>query len=314
MRRQLLYASFLVIVILISGCSAYLDPSPTSTKPESEVVSGGSDANVGSGLPEGLSQNGITDMDELTEAHRRALEGNSYTYVETYRSDGKGITRVRRISVDETGSYVYKYNRSGLRGNSKIVRWSNGRNVFISYKDGNTSRYLKRMGADDGGDRFFKYVSRLLHKYFSEEDSTVSRTIDRGGKKFVWVTSSKPPSEPEFAGIRNYEAVALIDMSGLVHKVYVEYDRPNIGEPGWTHTNFVFEYTDIGGTDVDRPEWYLKAKNSSLSPRKDIRILQRLGETRVTELEQAPHGFGNLIQGTLDEMHYKGLRNTTYEY
>lgn len=236
----------------------------TTPEPTATTATTATRTELRGSLPPGMDAGGITDAEALARAHRDALRYRSYRMVlfESYSSierNGSDVAFHRstgRIETIKQNGTIYRIRteRRHEGGPEQVRRtslYADGTDKYSYVRDGDGPTY-RRLSLDapprplDGG----SYVDT----YLDPDRSTIVRTATNGTTTLYTVVVDEPPSVGY--EIRDYHAVAVVDGTGIVRSLYVEFTGAS-GVP----TTVVMRYERIGGVEVTPPDWYGTARN-----------------------------------------------------
>lgn len=229
------------------------------------------------GLPPGVTADGVTDSLALADAHQRALQNTSYTISTTHEYRwpngtliGHGTTTSQvapeRASFYTVTSQTYR-NATRTMGveHAEIARWGDEEGLLIArdlpdrpieYRERSTDG--RSPGPETGWD--------TVYTAFDSVNTTVPTQVERNGTTlYKVVTASQPEPASVYSDDATYSAVAFVDSDGIVRTFQqtrrTTYDdRPAI----LTRTIHV---TEVGDTTVERPSWADDAtENGTVDP------------------------------------------------
>ncbi|WP_224448842.1 DUF7537 family lipoprotein [Haloprofundus salilacus] len=251
-----------VSLLLLSGCGGILgDESPT---PPSENRTNDS----ARWLAPGLTSDGVEDAEALASTHRRSVESRSRTAAMRTQ-----VTAAENGSLLSNRSYVVRVADDGRRlaeqtGDSRTDDEYRPR---VYWYDPNVSEYAARSGANDGevsytysretnGELFSDgtYADRLYSLFTVLNVSVAPETVDRSVHR---LEASERSLLFDGRELRNVTLTARVDYSGVVRSYELQYET----ERGGTSVRITerVRITDLGSTEVERPEWVETARNES---------------------------------------------------
>ncbi|WP_415378462.1 hypothetical protein [Halosimplex sp. TS25] len=248
------------LAVVLAGCSAFA-PTDGATTPRETVTplpvptdtpaSGDAFA-----PPPGVAANGSVSPSALGAAHRRALDGRSFTWsVDHERRDletGVTVDAVsKHLRVGSDGSYLFRTVRSPDRHQSLYAGDSGAYSRTVL---GNTSTVRRLANAVDY--RNYLTTSRSLQVHLLTEGANVAR-VEEGGQTFYRLHVTSPPprvrdGHPKQT-VRNYSATAYVTPAGLVASLVVRYDYELRADH--VAVSLRADYGRVGETTVTRPEW-----------------------------------------------------------
>lgn len=235
-------------------------PTPTTTESAEE-------------LAPGLTDEGVTDASNLSDAHTNRLRNTSYTVVavQTTWNENRSIywTVDSHARVSTGGSPVhFVWNTSGVPPDpstfgSDVAIWHNDTHSFTRYVDRNgTANYSRSapeqdmLGSTPGRGAFirsiFGAVNTTVVERIDHDETTLYRVVSTSQPRWELV-SDRPRS--------NYTLSALVDSSGLVHRYQVSYDVHV--DDSTHHVSRTWRLSAVGSTTADQPVWIDEAKNAT---------------------------------------------------
>ncbi|MFB6304640.1 MAG: hypothetical protein ABEH47_05695 [Haloferacaceae archaeon] len=257
------------LVLLVAGAlvAPALTASPSDAAGNATATeSGGVDLGAatasrpsGPSTVPGLDEGGVADLTALANAHRRAVEGESYTLWRDYRGPGEGNATIHRdvdVAVDGREYRAVTTVEGGNRSTMETV-YHDRRGWFLMRADGGNVTY-RRVGAGDGGPYGVpnpeETARTLVRRYLSTPETRVTGTVTRDGRTLYRVVGSGNPSGFGGGDVRNYTATALVGPDGFVVSLRVTYVLAADGRTAGVTREWT--YGRVGETDVDEPEWY----------------------------------------------------------
>ncbi|CCQ36938.1 uncharacterized protein Nmlp_2785 [Natronomonas moolapensis 8.8.11] len=279
-----MYRLCVALLLVLAGCSGTggtvgdSPPAPTETVTPVAVP----DADPERGRPTGIDGSGVSDSRSLAAAHDRRLEERSYRLVsnQTVRY-ANGTVRSQyltdlRLAANRT--YFVTVRTNGPAGPRLL-----GEPPAVSefWSDGET--YVRAFGTDDptynefaptasgvGTWRFWATtgafeVPRSPTTVIAESLDAVPTRVEStrsvgGSERYRLVDVGAPDAELPFraaAPARNVSLVAVVDRSGLVRRLEIEYDGRIDGNHVVASRSIA--YSDVGTTEVRRPAWFDRA-------------------------------------------------------
>ncbi len=261
--RRPLLAIALVLCLVTAGCSSFFGIEEPNLEPKTTTLSGE--------LAPGLSATGFTDRGELTRAHARILQDESYTFhkriVERNRNGSVRGRLVQTTRLKENSSRaVHRAVRNGSlvpgEGDDLLLRtWSNTTmTVFAQTRSGNTSynlsqneRALARAQGPTNRDRLYALFTAMNVTHVERVETKPSGTPTYRVVADDLVHPVTLTGVNDFDSVENASLVAVIDTWGLIHRYRFEATGTVDGER--VHRTESVEITNIGETSVERPSW-----------------------------------------------------------
>jgi hypothetical protein len=218
------------------------------------------DSNVSS-IP-GLTADGIVDLTALASAHERAVTNRSYTlWLDVYEpqdGDPTGPRVQRDIDITVEGDRYFLVTETEVDGNRTRIGsvYHEGETWFVREPDGanETSGTWRRVAAEDAaalGPNPFVLGRTGVSQFLSTPESTVTGRVDEGGRTLYRVVGRGPPEGPFSGQMTNYTVVALVDPTGFVVDLTVDYTVATSGQP--SRIRLEWTYGRLGATTVDAP-------------------------------------------------------------
>lgn len=270
--------------------------TPTPVHPDPTADSDG-DRPAGGGdlfrYPPGLGSSGVTDAGALAAAHRSALAASTWEL----RLDHDGSHDLLHPYREWTASEQHLVRESHTRyrhdvtGREPAVNGSIITETYIDYGDG-TANYRRLIGlhgdafkrtelpTEDRPGVYAAVSAAYVHRYLATTESGIEPVGDVDSNRWRVTATGRPTAMART--VSNYTAVAIVDRSGVVHRLTVEYtllervpeptpngiatpyespeDVPT--EPVGT-VRFAMELTGLGETDLTAPGWYDTARNTT---------------------------------------------------
>jgi hypothetical protein len=249
-----------------NGVSTVTPIDPTTPTPDTPQSNPG--VPLGATDVPGVRSDGTVDSDRLLEAHRRTLDGQSYSRTQSYQrpppSDEPGRGLLRRETVE----------RTPLRTLVEVrTTWTNGsqRGTMDLYSDGeHWYRAIYREGSfayrnvsrQDSLVTVFPTGANTLERSLrtSENLSIEERRSTADGVRYR-IVGIGAPTDSRFEDATNYSVTALVDRRGVVHELSANYTLPTdsrearasfywtldidrdlvVGAPGWYRAEFANE-------------------------------------------------------------------------
>lgn len=285
MRHPALHAVALALLVATAGCSGFAsspqvgDAAVTETIAESPTTEGDTTSESDADLAPGLSERGVFDAAALVDAHQERLSGESLTVesnrVERYENGTVRNESVQtlRIAANRTRYRVLVNTTlpswvTGAGGEGEL--WADGTHVFSARETNGTMTHERRLGPDsepsDPRDHLHGDPTngdRLLVLFTAFENESVGRIYDGDATdpdryRVTAGDLAHPDLLADGAEARNATLDARITSdapnSAFVHEYTLEYQTEIDGETVWVIEHVRF--SNIGGTTVERPDWY----------------------------------------------------------
>ncbi|WP_114576787.1 hypothetical protein [Saliphagus sp. LR7] len=269
-------------LVLTAGCGGFSassnDPAP-DREPygvEESVNASTEEETGGEQLLPGLTTEGLTDEIHLQEAHRDAIDNETFTvrtetesldesangteprttkttsYVDPDAGTVFGVTRINRSDAD-SGSGV---DRSAIRA---VEQWHGDETLTrLEFENGSVEYPSIANQSMSRNETIRQAMERPLVFIGSLENTTTVGAVDaEDGTYYVVEGSMNDSSAIEDGTTREVEVRALVREDGLVRQTVVNESYDTRGER--TTINRTIEIVDVGETTVERPDWYDEA-------------------------------------------------------
>lgn len=248
------------VLVATSGCNALTDGNeltpPSRVTPVAVPTDAPTPTPVGHLAP-GLTRDGLTDPNELVDAHAAVLANTSFTLREEWTLESPNGTvlarRVRTVRVEGDESYTV-LDRTGALGPRHRETWSGteGHVSRTSHDDATSYDRLPLSGSPH--DEAVWEPGALFYRAFEPQWNPTVGRLDRNGTTLYHLDNIYP------SGPSNNGITARIDPRGVVRNYSVYDPDPAVSRvPSATLSIRSVEITDIGTTTVERPAWYDRA-------------------------------------------------------
>jgi hypothetical protein len=227
----------------------------------------------GDGLPPGVAEDGVTDLDTLATAHADVVGSRSHTiWYDRYqpRKLRPNATRVQRDIDIAAGDGRYLVTTTEVdSGNETYIGAVYREGGVIYQADWNeTSQRHERVLRIDWRNVLvptpYDLRENLVRRYLSAPQTNVTGTTEREGVTVHRVVARGTPNSSSLGEVQNYSAVALVDSRGLVHDVTVRYT--SVLSDRTYRVRVEITYARIGQTTVDSPGWFERRNRSAQDP------------------------------------------------
>ncbi|WP_224268133.1 DUF7537 family lipoprotein [Haloprofundus salinisoli] len=251
-----------VALLLLSGCGGFLGestPTPSSGKQTEEPAKW---------LAPGLTSDGVTDAEALASTHRRSVESQSRTAIrtQTFSAENETVVANTTTVIRMNGGRGPQFVETRSHGPTNVTHAPKRSMVWYNPK---TSEFA---GSSESKDRAVHYTyhperdivlvvngtySDRLYSLFtlintSVDPETVSNSVHR-------LEGSKRQLRFESEQLRNVTFTARVDYTGVVRSYELRYETERDGMP--VQVTERVRITNLGTTEVERPEWVETAKN-----------------------------------------------------
>ena len=207
-------------------------------------------------LPPGLDESGISDADELADAHERALSNRSYRWVVTYEEfvDGQPSGAVREtVTVERPRVYTVDIERRGDPTLDPLLfadteAYADGEHRYEPIRVSGSRDDVRTAGLGFGQAAFADRAATYIEWYLSVSRSSIADVREAGNRTQYLIETAGDP----YPGAENARASAVVDSEGMVHRLRSERELPNED----VRMVVTFRYTAIGNATVSPPAWY----------------------------------------------------------
>lgn len=273
MSRTITLAVCLVVFLCLAGCNAF-GGTETAETPVVTPADVPTDAPL-SDLPAGLSPGGITDSSALANAHAAALSNTSFTVQRTSTLTAANGTRLINVTsvqhVGATHSHSHWTTEVVVDGTyarflltktpvKQIIGWFNGTYIFYQLQGPNGTEYLTLpFNRVD-----LTYRQQLRSYYLQAESTRVSAANGQVQLRVTMTPENKHHILMPAVNVTEQTVVLTLTKTGRVERYRVEYTGHLVNAPDTVVDGVtVVQFTALGETTVDRPEWVATARNAS---------------------------------------------------
>lgn len=263
-KRSTLAVSLVVVLTLLSGCSAVLDDGGNGN---GNVSDGNGDSTSDPAefeYAEGYDESGISDGEAAVESHQSSLiDRGSYTGGYTYTvEDDSGETVVDvENRVDFEGEQGYqRADVEAPRGSSVVETYRNSTTRVTRSEFNNQSSVRAEERGFSAENLTASDPIRPLLLNVSEYDSTVE---ERDGTPVVVYESSGAEDIDSFYGINESANISafsgeyVVDSDGVVRSA--NYEVTYTLDDQERVVTVEYSLSEFGSTSVERPEWIAEA-------------------------------------------------------
>lgn len=225
---------------------------------DSRTAPNATNANL-SGVSEvpGLSVDGVDDLSALATAHEQAVENRSYTlWLDVYEPragdpDGPRLQRDIDVAV-EGGRYLLVTETEVSDNRTRIGSvYHEGADWFVRGGENASWRGVTESEASVFGPNPFVLARTGVAQFLSTPETAVVGRLDIDGQRYYRVVGRGPPDGTFSAQMANYTVVALVDETGFVTDLSVDYTVATSGQP--YRVRFEWTYGKLDETVVDAP-------------------------------------------------------------
>ena len=261
-KRSTLAVSLVVVLVLLSGCSAVLDGgSGDGTGAGTETPNSAEEFDYA----DGFGPNGITDSQQALESYQSAVEARG-SYASTHGFDARANDG--NTSVDIENRVDFENQQGYQRADVDSPTYSG---LFESYYENDTRYRRSEVGGQSNvsvDEQDFTTaeltstdpIRPLLSNVSSYEvsieqrDGTTVAVYERSGAEGI----DSFYNLNESTNISAFSATFAVDSEGIVHSA--SYDITYTTEGEERTVTMEFELSDLGETSVERPDWVDEAR------------------------------------------------------
>jgi hypothetical protein len=261
---------WLVVLLCLAGCNAFGGGESAET-PAVTPAAVPTDAPV-SDLPPGLSPAGITDTSALADAHAKALANTSFTVRSTRTLTAANGTRlldrtsVQRVRSDHRRWRVKTvYNGTLSRGFGMPIEhqtsWFNGSHILVQFQRPNGTEYTMYPGRDPTG-------RQQLRSYYLQAKTTTVSVVNGTIRLHATLTTADQQATllPNVT-ITEQSLTLMMTQTGRVTQYRIEYTGRRSNGSTTVKGVRTVQFTALGETTVDRPEWVPTARRAIATAR-----------------------------------------------
>lgn len=208
--------------------------------------------------PPGLSPDGVTDAEALSNAHEATLRDASYTYSARYiqrASNGTVLERVlTRAQVAADGRFNATHRETGLQSDGPNTgTYANESVVYTAIYQNETVVYARAPPSKRATARE-RFLGTFYIRWLLKNTNVTVERVERN-TTVAYKVKTPAPQSASFGtnDVTNLSVRAVISRAGIVREFKATYER------GGTHVVVYRSYSAIGSTNVDRPGWLAEA-------------------------------------------------------
>lgn len=282
--RGRVYRVCVILLVVLAGCSGvgFDAGSRTNQSAESVTPVPVPEADPATLRSSGIDDDGISDPATLASAHDRWLADRSYTFVsnQTIRHENGTVlsqyTVHLRLAEDRT--YHAAIRTGGIDGPKVLGEppayaefWSD-RETYVRAFGESDPQYNEFSPTSSGVGTWYFWAtagafdfrmtpSVMIQSTFDAIPTRIDSRRTEAAVPRYRLTSPEPRTTslpfPDAAPARNATLTAEVDGTGLVRHIQLEY-RGQVDDQSVVVTRGL-SYSNVGSTDVDRPEWFDEA-------------------------------------------------------
>jgi hypothetical protein len=243
---------------------------------------GGDEGDAGpsasTGLPPGVSEDGVENASALADAHLSNTLNRRYAFSFDFAGpaaapDFEDWTAVEwDLVVEHRRAFRVdaSFNGTGSDDWRSIGVFANGVRDYRIYRVPGSVRTNEMPAGASDADSYTYFASRVVATYLDTSNSTVT-CVNRGAtacQRYRIDASGETPTLTEMVGddgtIREYRAVAHVTSDGLVTNLTVNYQYVEDGFP--EAVDLRFEYDDYGTARIEPPAWLSTVRDNEERP------------------------------------------------
>jgi hypothetical protein len=209
--------------------------------------------------PPGLTENGLRNATALVLAHTDALRNRSLRAVnERVVTDENGSRRSYANGTVRYGPDWSRFRIESVRGGVDLRehRYAAFANRTTSYvRHGGDGETTYERDDDPPGAPTWVLTERVRELLGAFEDATVTRAGEEPLRFRIEGSLRDGALGGQYDRVENATGVAVVDRSGVIRRVRVEYDAADREIEGWIHVRERIAVRDVGNTTVTRPGW-----------------------------------------------------------
>lgn len=234
-----------VLVVVLAGCGSIAgDAGQDQTAAETLTpVPVPEETPEPASLPPGVTGDGVPNSNALFGAHLSALEGESYTLRVRIANDDEVSTHLFRVESQ------HRYLRSSLLGGygQNVTSFTDGERVYIRSEFDGVPNYAR----GNVTERPTSHTVRLSKVFLRLEDAEVAKVLRDG--EIHYRIRGRYDEHPRAQSLKDFSVHAVVSQEGLIRSLTASYTVEGSGGP--TNVTRAFEYTEVGTTTVERPDW-----------------------------------------------------------
>jgi len=260
-KRSTLAVSLVVVLVLLSGCSAVLDDGGNGNGAGNGDATDAPDSPEEFEYADGFGPDGVTDGQQAVETYQSALEARG-SYTGTYSYDGRASDG--NTSVDVENRVDFESQQGYQRFDIDSPEYSGWMESYYEddtrYRRSEIDGERSNVSVDEQNFTTAELTSTdplraLLLNVSAYETSTEQRD---GTTVAVYEASGTEGVDSfynidESADISAFSATFAVDSEGLVRSATYDITYTNEGEE--QTVTMEFELTGLGETSVERPDW-----------------------------------------------------------
>lgn len=261
----------LVALVFLAGCGGVIG-SDVHTSVSSTPAPVPTDAPVAD-LP-GLSETGISDPEALAATNAARLNGTSFTVIENTTATAANSTelyhrnRTTRISTNHSRSWStvngsVLSTRLGNHSTTHIEQWFDGTRYVVQAEGATGTEYFT---SQQGHPNQIPGQLKFYYGYPAVDSVTVSTAADA----IVLRIDASPTYRFSFGetsmNVTDQTVTVRLTEKGRVERFRIENTGRLISDPNMTVEYVsVTQYTAIGETTIERPDWLSAAHNATIT-------------------------------------------------
>lgn len=260
-RRSAVAVSLVVVLVLLSGCSAILGNGNGMDDGNGNGVGNGNGADPASfDYADGYGADGITDGEAAIESHRSGVvDRGSYTGTYVYEIEDSDGTRV--VDVETRVDFQNEEGRQQAdvetpRSPASIDIYRDSETRYRKSEFNNQTSFTSRNQTFDPENLTSTEPVRPLLENLSDYDATVE---ERNGQSVAVYQRNGTEGAASFldinesAEVTSFSATFAVDTDGVVRSA--DYEITYVENGSETSLSVEYSLSAFGETSVDRPSW-----------------------------------------------------------
>lgn len=237
----------IAVLVALAGCSA-LPGSGGDSSSGVESVS----------YPDGASQDGIDDPQQIIKNHQQSLTGEDYTVTQVQNQ--KVGDRERHVQVTvQVDSTDQRFIAAIERGNATATSFFDNGTIYTKESVNDTTQY----SSNESRQSFSQYQTQftgaqIVGQIVSSVDLEATEVRDEGDSTLiVYNVTGLSDQPPQQSGNIEVSGQLVIDTDGQIHAFQFKQ------EGKMQSSTINISVSDIGETDVKRPDWAVSEEENT---------------------------------------------------
>lgn len=303
-------------LVVLAGCGGVLD---SGNGPANDTTTVAVDPGA---LPDGVSQDGITNGSQLAQSHANGLSETGFTasYQLSVKLETPQGTREQQITQTvraSSGMTTFFVNATTVQGSQSAVTeyWGNESIGLVRNQVGNQTTFQKLPDSLDRSNRFTLAASLSQLLNVGDYGITATESVD-GETRFTLSANSVNSSFGSGGGgaidasnISNVSSSVVVDESGIIHAFDLSFNASTAS--GNAYYTVSFEVTGTSDVSISSPSWI----DAALANITDADLSADLNDGVVSIEHQGgdPVPSGSLLIVQANGSIYQGTVQRTFE-